>query len=447
MAQEKLFLVALFLGSFLVRALFFGLYQRYDDRAWLAFDSEQYHQVALQIALGNGISTADCQPNFYRLPGYPAFLAAGYKLFNFSVEKTLWLQLVLASFIPVLIFVLAQILLGSMLLAKIAAGIAMLHPGFIMYAGTVSTESLFLLFFLLFLCCFFTAPSYRILLVASLFLGVASLIRAVGHYILVLALIYFLFMRSQRIKKIAAAGVLSGGWLAVVSWWLLRNYLLAGAIFFHTLPGLHFLQYSATYVVQDLEHCDYFVAKKKIFAEWDRRVEHAEQKLKRPVTEYERFACAEKLAYAYLFGHPIVALKHAVVQIMRTCCTLYSTILLYVPLGTVYGDASLWFKAKLYLLPNAIHQGLIPLIYWELILFGVMAMGWMLLMFRAVRDKHARMLLFKILPFMFLLIGITLAYGCARLRFAVEPFMIIGVVYGLFYRLSSSSACCIANVF
>jgi ABC-type glycerol-3-phosphate transport system permease component len=34
------------------------------------------------------------------------------------------------------------------------------------------------------------------------------------------------------------------------------------------------------------------------------------------------------------------------------------------------------------------------------------------------------------MPFIVMLVGITLAYGCARLRFPVEPFLLIMASYG-----------------
>jgi hypothetical protein len=324
----------------------------------------------------------------------------------------------------------------------VVAIVATVYPGFILYAGILSSESLFLLFFLLFLVLFFSRlrlwcdrshVSERIgpvFFCSGLFLGIASLFRAVGHYTLALAIVLLLLSALSWKKKAQSILFLVFGWLVFVGPWLIRNYLVAGAIFFHTLPGLHFLQYSAVYTVQDVDKLDYFQAKKKLFAMWDKQVARREQILSRKLNEYERFAVAEHLAIQTLLCHPVISCKHALIQIARTCGTLYSTLLLYVPLGTVYGDASLWFKIKLYIFPRAVCDGLIPFIYWEILLYLLVLIGCILFCYRAWYQPMIRCALIKMMPFIGMLLGITLAYGCARLRFPVEPLLLIMASYG-----------------
>jgi hypothetical protein len=233
-----------------------------------------------------------------------------------------------------------------------------------------------------------------------------------------------------RMRMMAALG---GSWLIVVSTWLIRNFLLTGALFFHTLPGLHFLQYSAVYVVMDYEDLDYFQAKKKVLASWEKMVDDHERAARKKLSEYERYAYAERLAFRILAAHPLNALKHALTHIVRTCGTLNSTLLLYVPRGTVYGkDASLWFKIKLYLTPRVLEPWLIPIIYGELLLSLFIVLGMLFMLVRALWDVYARRITLLIMPFVTLFVGITLAYGCARLRLPVEPLLLLGAVYGWF---------------
>jgi hypothetical protein len=467
--KERNFLIWLFLLSFFVRVMLFFTYTRHDAHAWLGFDSIQYHTIAIQIAQGNGIMVAKDRPNFYRLPGYPLYLSGFYKLFgditqkdsiavadNFPqgetvqitqtpvyVQKALWGQIFIASFIPVLICILSLLFFPSAIIAARVAGIvSSLHLGFVLYAGIVSTEALFLFFFLLFLICFFSVFRWRWcrsdyehnpllpLFMAGIFLGVASLLRAVGHCAIVL-LVLMLFMSSlslnQKLKGVVCFVV---GWLLIVGGWLIRNYALAGTLFFHTLPGLHFLQYSAVYTVMDVDHSDYFTAKKKVFSVWDAEVKSRELLYGRALSEYERFNVAESLAKKYCFSYPLISTKHALIQMARTCGTLYSTLLLYVPSGTVYGDdASFWFKIKLYLFPRVQQSLLIPLIYVELIMSLFLILGFLFFLMRLLFDVVARCAAASMFPLMAFLIGITLAYGCARLRMPVEPFLIIMASY------------------
>ena len=108
--KEKYFLMLLFLASLAIRLIFFSAYTRHHITENLVFDAEQYHNVALQIAHGNGITTKEGTPNFYRLPGYPLFLGACYTATHDSVESTLWIQVVLASVIPLLIWALGIVM-------------------------------------------------------------------------------------------------------------------------------------------------------------------------------------------------------------------------------------------------------------------------------------------------------------------------------------------------
>lgn len=438
--EHKYFLIGIFFLSCLLRMLLFAGYTSHEDHAWLAFDSEQYELIARQIAAGDGISNQDGTPNFYRLPGYPLYLAGCYKIFNDHTHAALWLQVLLSSFIPLLIFFLSLTLLPSQLLiAQIASCVAAVHVGFMLYAGMLSTESLFLIFFLLFLICFYAGlqnASSRFFACAGAFLGIASLIRPVGHYSIIIALaVLLMFYHKNTLSK---AIPLTASWLIVISPWLIRNYLLAGTLFFHTLPGLHFLQYSAAAIEQARIGCDYFQARDNVFAVWHGQVAKQEQLLKRPVTEYERFAVAQNVAFYYMTHYPKLFFKHACTQIARTCGTLYSTLFLYVPAGTTYGnDMTVWSKIKLYLFPRAVHSLLIPLIYWEMISYLLMLLGCVMFLAQAVLDRSLRWVLVKTLPFMAMFIVITLAYGCARLRFAVEPCMIVLAAYAWTARVRS----------
>ena len=54
--------------------------------------------------------------------------------------------------------------------------------------------------------------------------------------------------------------------------WILRNFLLTGFLFFHTLPGIHFLIYTAAYIKSDVEGIEYFDAKVSLLRKWDAEI-------------------------------------------------------------------------------------------------------------------------------------------------------------------------------
>ena len=90
------------------------------------------------------------------------------------------------------------------------------------------------------------------------------MIRPVGHYLVILSIFVLILSQFTLLEKVKGSVVLFLGWFSMVLWWLLRNYLLTGFIFFHTLPGIHFLIYSASYVDMELNKCSYNDSKRKL---------------------------------------------------------------------------------------------------------------------------------------------------------------------------------------
>ena len=80
--QEKRFLISIFLLALFVRLLLFATFLSKNENYSVYFDSAQYQTVAQSIVQGKGVADSDGTPNFYRLPGYPAFLAGCYALFD-----------------------------------------------------------------------------------------------------------------------------------------------------------------------------------------------------------------------------------------------------------------------------------------------------------------------------------------------------------------------------
>jgi len=422
------FLIFIFFLSFIFRAVIFMFLINKDDNAWIYPDSAQYYSTAVNVVHGNGFTDEQGQPQMYRLPGYPMFLAAGMKLFGDNTTAILWLQLLLSCLIPLLVFLLAGVLFHNDIIARIAAVIAAVHVGFGIYAGMISTETLFLIFFLLFFIVFFRGKSLKSLFLAGMVLGIASLIRPVGHYTLAVSSVLLLFERASCMARAKKMCCLSAGWLLIILPWLVRNFLLTGALFFHTLPGHHFLQYSAAYVVMERDHSEYGDVRPVLLAQWDDAIKKQEAVVGRPLHDYERCAIAESLAVNIMKQHPWYTIKTAGIQILKTCCSLYTAQPL---LSDAYQwpqytkDTSLCTKIKRFLLPQVHHTLLIPLIYWEILLFIFMIMGFMFFCCASLFNTKILRVAYTTFPYIFLFIIITLGYGCARLRFPIEPLIII----------------------
>ena len=428
--KYKIFIFCIFIFSFLMNASFFFFFLSRNNNYVVCTDSAEYNNVAQNITLGKGIIKSDGDYNFRRLPGYPIFLATMYSLFGTDSKKALWAQIIVSSFISVLIFLLSFVFFPAhVIVAKLSAIVASIYLGFIFHAGILLSDSLFLLFFLLFCLFFFSHFTYKNIVIAGFFLGIASLIRPVGLYCLLLSIIILFFSRNAIFSKIKGIILFFVSWLSIVFWWLLRNYLLTGFIFFHTLPGIHFLIYSASYVDMDVNKTSYYESKKKLMSQWDKSIRVQEKKLGEKLNDIESCHIAEKIAFGYIIKHPVLFLKHSIIHMAKTCFWPNSLSLIFLDSGRdsgYYRAVTLSQKIKRVLFPNVSHVSLVFLIYLELFLLFFMVFGFFGFCVNALFFKKKLLyILVKIVPFIFLFIGITLAYGAARLRLAIEPFFII----------------------
>ncbi|MBS1987815.1 hypothetical protein JST56_02370 [Candidatus Dependentiae bacterium] len=446
------FLIVLVLLAFVVRALVFYGYLSHDQRYWQV-DSNTYHLTAQEIAQGHGISKPNGQPQFYRVPGYSLFLAPYYALFGPDTKNVLWLQVLLACFIPVLIFSMSLTLFPAhLLLAKASSLYSSVHLGLVLYSGFFMTETLFIFLFLLFAIFFFKAfrifPRSRThvdtffskelltLFFSGIFLGAASLVRPVGHYLLVVSLLLLWCGCGSWLNKCAKNIALICGWLASVSIWLLRNWLLTGYLFFHTLPGGHFLYLSAARVAMHVHETSYQEARQILSREAQELMDQKEKELGRPLQEIETCIVMERLSVKYFMKRPFSALKNWCTDMLRTTLSLYSAELLYLESGRQDIDyfakgRGVWAMFCRYLVPQTDKFWLKVITYVEMFLFLFILIGFAGSLVVALRglifEAHMQLAdaLAKVLPFMLLFIVISLSGGYARMRLPCEPWLII----------------------
>ena len=92
-----------------MRGLFFVCFVNKNSNYFICTDSAEYTAIAENLYKNFANKKIDGDYNFRRLPGYPMFLAVGYKIFgDADIKKTLWAQVFLSCFIPILIFFLSS---------------------------------------------------------------------------------------------------------------------------------------------------------------------------------------------------------------------------------------------------------------------------------------------------------------------------------------------------
>lgn len=206
----------LFLITFALRAALFAFFMQHHSATHVHYqqpDSTDYHQGAICIALGNGMSSPGSnQPIFWRTPGYPLYLAPfyawfGINSFDFNANHAahhaaLWVQIFLCSLIPIILFYLAYVLTGIYLIAWLTAWISALHIGLILASTYLLTEGLSMIFFYLFLIFFYRLLLFDLpkrtqwlplCLFAAATLSIYTWIRPMGEFVGLIAAVMLLF--------------------------------------------------------------------------------------------------------------------------------------------------------------------------------------------------------------------------------------------------------------
>ena len=171
----------------------------------------------------------------------------------------------------------------------------------------------------------------------------------------------------------------------------------------------------------------------RVTAEFDDLAVRAAQSKNQPLSEIERCNLAEQVAFSYYKKYPLFTLRHWLTNIVKTCFSLHSAELLYIDSeGKLppYDSSRGWLSAfKRFLLPN-VNAGFIKLvIYYEIIFFLLLVIGWFGFLMRAWYTYESLDVALKVLPFVGMFIVASLACGFARLRLPVEPFIMIGSLH------------------
>lgn len=438
--ENKVFLILIYCFSLLLFLLFFKcfLIRGFD---YFRGDSAEYVDVAKQIVLGQGVSESNGELTYRRVPGYSFFLAASFYLFGFDLAKSVLFQIVFAAFIPILVFFLSlSFFPTNILLAKISAFLMAINLGTIIYADFLMSEALFIIFFLIFSILFFSKIhlffdknvsldfSYINMFLAGIILGVASLIRPVGHLMLPILLLMILLSSLFFTQKIKSISFFLFGWFCIVGVWLIRNFLLTGQVFFLSISGLLFISYLGPDVYSKATGVNFLQSRRILEKEWQDLINEKELVLGKKLNDIQIYSLAENIAFKYVKKYPIQAIELCVINFMKTLFGFHCSVFLakYSSNFPSYDTNTSWcLKIKGYLFPHTENKFLMFLVYYEILFLLLLYIGFLGCFFLIFSDKSLMCEFLKILPIIIFFVFITSGIGLARLRFPIEPFLII----------------------
>ncbi len=447
----------LYSTAFIVRALvMFFLIQ--PHAFYKQADSVDYHNCAVSVAAGNGMHRLDNnEPIFWRTPGYPPYLAFFYHFCEMSSWRfedntpaqilSIWVQIALSCLIPIILFYLAMTLSQISIIATMLAWISVFHPGLVLASTYLLTEGLALIFFYLFLVCFFyviLAPPKKTVLCmlfgAASCLSIYTWMRPMGEFIGIFCALLLCIASSGAWKhKILRGTLFALLFLGSLAPWYVRNYQLTEEWFFCPTIGTYLNCFSVPKLLRrtlnkPIEECH------KIAQMNAGRASYYKQQQLRGTGKHISNNICKEVAYPIIASNPFYFAYDWIMEVLKTTFDLYT----YQLIPMING--SYWYDPIEEYLPQKIADCLwahpMPwysrLICWVefvcsfLIWLGLLGGFWVFVLRPIFTQKYV--LLFpqsftKIWIISILMIGITVGmtggFGYARLRLPAEPLMLI----------------------
>lgn len=267
-----------------LRLSFFAAFQPWQEQTEkqevLKIDALGYHELATNLLQNKSFSyEVNGKPDALRTPGYPLFIAAIYSVFGNAPWVVMLFQIVLDT-VTCLILMLTLSRLFTHRVAFVSSLFYALDPFLVFYCSTLLSDILFV--FLLVLSSYAFAAAYRsgpggkgdwYYASYGLLLGIATLVRPISVYILLLlALFFFAGYWKDKTRAIRLTAICSITFFLAIFPWLFRNYVTFDRLSLSTSGQFNLLFYWAEPIEMERLNIDRASAEKLLDAEVEREV-------------------------------------------------------------------------------------------------------------------------------------------------------------------------------
>lgn len=229
--QKHKTLIVLLLIAFLLRFILFLIFMPWkpemENNVVLLYDAVGYQKLALSILHFFHIKT-----EVLRTPIYPAFVAGIYAIFGIKPYIVIFFQILLSTCTAYFFYKIVEQLCNQKV-ANIALLIFAIEPTLILYTTFLYSEILFMFFTILSLWMLLLGlktQQIKYFILSSIALGLATLTRPAGQYLILVHILIILIYNSNYIQNIKYATVIFLIYIVSISPWAIRNYVFHGRL-------------------------------------------------------------------------------------------------------------------------------------------------------------------------------------------------------------------------
>lgn len=433
MARHRYGFIDVVVAIVLLRAAFFA-YFLISGGETLEPDSRTYLILSDNLTnLGWFSRSAEAfSPEVFRTPGYPLFLS----LFSLlGLDSLYWVSAAQEMIYLATAFLFYHGIrrLLNEDIARVGLVFLLLEPGGLAYPKFIISESLFVLFIIgavLLVGIYFRDLGWRKLLIAGLLLGLATLVRPAATYLPLLFGVVIWLRARHRTRAALHAGVMALAFMAVLTPWLVRNYVHFGTLFVSGQTSNMLANYHVPIVWESVRGLSFEEGQAMMKSHVAETAAVEGSKRNHPLDSVEVFELQQSLALEELARHPVDYAKQWFYGVLKTSLGVNVTELYHAidirADRLHYSDIiqpSFFRKILQFLL----HQD--PLVLVEVMFRALLAVCMLVGAWAIVRSNE---------PFLWIILLANLYFvfipgpmGNARFRFPVEGFWLIQAWLGL----------------
>jgi 4-amino-4-deoxy-L-arabinose transferase-like glycosyltransferase len=301
-------LLWVFALSLAIHALPLGLALANPARAFTAGDSRDWDLLArnlIEHRLYSRSTEAPFEPEVFRAPLYPIFVAAVYAVTRFSLPALLLLQAGLGAASAVLLYLLGLRFGLSTRAATLAALLASALPISNIFWAALASENLFALLLLLTLWLAWDTGQTRLVYLTGLGAGFSAglmvLARPIGQLLLPVLAVCVVWQKLPK-RPLARLGLAVVGLALAVTPWLWRNERIFGHPAISTVGGVNLLTYNAAAVLARRAGKGFWDGRYLVWQYWDETYAGLDPK---PANTVEDAQAMQAAALKIIWSNPL----------------------------------------------------------------------------------------------------------------------------------------------